>query len=149
MKKILFSVFAFCMMLIFLTGCSTYKSYTFNVSTGDKVKIKMVTSSGYDLTSNTPIKFSKDGETISQGTFAQGPAYIIYRNSAKSQGAKILKEDSNKTIDYFFYEYNNNGKTEYNYIIKIKDSNTCFILASQKSQEEAEEIFSKLEFSLE
>ena len=49
-------------------------------------------------------------------------------------------------IEYFFYNYNN---MEYNYVVKIKNSNTGIIIANPNSQEEAQKCFKLLSFSLE
>ena len=57
----------------------------------------------------------------------------------------MIEEKSKDNIKYFFYEYKG---SEYNYIIKIKDSDTCFILANNVSRKSAQEIFEKLEFEV-
>ncbi|MBR2588502.1 MAG: hypothetical protein IKD77_04780 [Bacilli bacterium] len=146
-KIIMLLVLVFAIVLV-LTGCEkkSNKSYTFNVETGDKIEIKMDTTDGYNLTSELPIEFSKDDEVISQGIFAQEYAYDEYYKKAKNDSnATIIEEKSNDNIEYFFYEYNN---SEYNYIIKIKDSKTCFILGNDKSKKSAQEIFERLEFEV-
>lgn len=137
--------------LIGLTGCTTKKSFTYDVETGDKIKIEMNTTDGYDLTAELPIKFSKDDKTISQGAFAKKEVYDTYYSSIKSQSnVKILEEKEDKKIEYFLYTTKSayNGKTEYNYIIRIKDSSTCFMLGNNESEESARDIFEKLTFSV-
>lgn len=106
----------------------------------------MDTTGGYNLTSNLPIEFSKDDEVISQGTFAQEYAYDEYYKLVKNgSDATIIEEKSNDNIEYFFYEYDD---SEYNYIIKIKNSKTCFVLGNNKSKKSAQEIFERLEFEV-
>lgn len=134
-------------MMLTLTGCHKEKSYTFNVETGDKVKVELDITDGYDMTSELPIEFSKDDKVISQGTFGQEDAYdLYYQIVKKDSGSTLIEEKSKDNIEYIFYEYNN---SEYNYIIRIKDSKTCFILANSISQESAQEIFNKLRFEVE
>lgn len=134
-------------IMLTLTGCHKEKSYTFNVETGDKIKVKFDITDGYNMTSELPIEFSKDDKVISQGTFGQEEAYDLY-NQIITEDSKstIIEEKSKDNIEYMFYEYNN---SEYNYIIKIKDSKTCFILANNISKESAQEIFEKLRFEVE
>lgn len=150
-KKIIGLLLCFTTVLC-LTGCKKFKSYTFKVETGDKIKIKMETSDGYNLTSNLPIEFSKDSDVLSQGIFAKAETYDTYKNSLKFQyGVEILEEKETNNIEYLFYKYNNSiaNITEYNYIIKIKNSNTCFILGNKLSKEKAKEIFNRLTISVE
>lgn len=147
-KKIIMLFVLVLAIVLILTGCEkkSNKSYTFNVETGDQIEIKMNTTEGYNLTSKLPIEFSKDDELISQGAFAQEYAYDEYYKLVKNDSdATIIEEKSNSNIEYFFYEYDD---SEYNYIIKIKDSKTCFILGSNKSKKSAQEIFERLEFKV-
>lgn len=137
------------MTVIMLSGCSfhKFKSYTYDVETGDRIKIKMDTSKKYDLTSSLPIEFSKDDEVMSQGIFAKENAYDMYHNIVENDSScEIIEEKSNKNGDYFFYS---TGDGEYNYVIKIKDSKTCFILANNVSKSSAKEVFSRLTFKVE
>lgn len=147
-KKIIMLFVLVLAIVLILTGCEkkSNKSYTFNVETGDQIEIKMNTTEGYNLTSKLPIEFSKDDELISQGTFAQEYAYDEYYKLVKNDSdATIIEEKSNSNIEYFFYEYDD---SEYNYIIKIKGSKTCFILGNNKSKKSAQEIFERLEFKV-
>ena len=149
MKKLYKLAILACVLGIFmlvLTGCTKTKSYTFKVETGDNVEIKMNVTGGYDLTSELPIKFSKDDEVLSQGIFAKEEYYDQYYDSIINDSrAKIIEEKSTDDIDYVFYQYDDD---EFNYIIKIKKSNTCFILGNNVSRESAQDIFKKLEFKL-
>ena len=56
MKKIFKSILLVGIMMLALTGCTTNKSYTYTVETGDKVKITLNTTDGYDLSSDLPFK---------------------------------------------------------------------------------------------
>lgn len=136
-------------MLLTLTGCKTTssKSYSFDVETGDRIKLKLDTSEGYDLSSDLPFKISKDDETLSQGIFITEESYNKYMSSVKSQsGVEILDEGSNKEIKYLFYSYNDK---EYNYIIKVNDSKTGILLGNNKSEKSAKECFNRLTITLE
>ena len=147
MKKVVMSFAMIGMLLLTLTGCTQSKSYTFTVETGDKIKVELNTTDGYDLSSDLPFAISKDGNTLSQGTFITIRSYDQYVNAAKTDSlAKVIDESSKDNIEYVFYSYNN---SEYDYVIKIKNSNTGILLGNQNSQEEAEKCFALLTFSLE
>ena len=134
-------------MLLVLTGCTTNKSFTFNVETGDKVKVQLNTTDGYDLSSDLPFTISKDDNKLSQATFIKGTYYTEYVEVAKNDPlAEIIDKGSTNEIEYVFYSYND---SEYNYIIKINESNTAILLTNQNSQEEAEKCFELLTFTLE
>ena len=153
MKKIRIMVIVVMLLgliLFVLTGCEkkTSKSYVFSVDTGDKIEIKMDTTGGdYDLTSKLPIEFSIDDEVVSQGTFGTEDAYDLYSDIWESdENAKLIEKKSRDNIKYIFYEYNGEAGTEYDYVIKIKHSDTCFILGNIESKSSAIEIFNRLEF---
>lgn len=147
MKKIFMSLAIIGAMLLVLTGCTTNKSYTFKVDNGDKIKIQLNRTDGYDISSDLPFTISKDGKTLSQGSFIQGSYYDKYVNAVNTDSlAKVIDSGSKDDIEYVFYTYNN---SEYNYIIKVKNSNTGILLGNQNSQEDAEKCFGLLTFSLE
>lgn len=137
----LISVFA-------ITGCTTSKSYTFDVSTGDKIKVELQTNDGYDISSNLPFEISKDGNILSQGTFITIDGYNQYVDIANdtSSGATVLDEGNKNGVTYTFYSYNNE---EFNYIIKVDNSNTGVLLGNDVSEQSAKEVFEKLTFSKE
>lgn len=94
--------------MLLITGCSTYtkKSYTYDVDTGDKIKIEMTTTGGYNMTSELPIEFSKDDEVISQGSFLKEEAYDYYvENVEDNDDAEVIEKKSKDNIEYIFYSY--------------------------------------------
>ncbi len=152
MKRI-FSCILLCVVLcICLNGCTIHssKAYTFNVDTGDTIKINMNTSEQYDLSSSLPIQFSQNGSTISQGTFAQEESYDYYKSIVDSDDSvELLDEGSKNGVTYFFYKVSGYSGMEYDYVMKINNSKTSFIIGNTISQESAEEVFSRLTFSVE
>lgn len=146
-KKVLSSLVIVITLILCLTGCTTTKSYTFNVETGDSIKVKLNTSDGYDISSDLPFAISKDGATLSQGTFITIAGYNQYINTVNNDAnSKVLDSGSKNGVTYVFYSYNN---SEYNYIIKVDGSNTGILLGNPNSQVEAETIFNLLTFSVE
>lgn len=147
MKKVFMSLAIIGVMLLTLTGCTKSKSYTFTVETGDKVKVQLNTTDGYDLSSDLPFTISKNGNTLSQGTFITTDGYNQYIDVVNSDSnARILDSGTKDGISYTFYSYND---SEFNYVIKIDDSNTGILLGNPNSQEEAKKCFELLIFTLE
>ena len=146
-KKVFMSLAIIGVMLLTLTGCTKSKSYTFTVETGDKVKVQLNTTDGYDLSSDLPFTISKNGNTLSQGTFITTDGYNQYIDVVNGDSnARILDSGTKDGISYTFYSYND---SEFNYVIKIDDSNTGILLGNPNSQEEAKKCFELLTFTLE
>lgn len=146
-KKVFMSLAIVGVMLLTLTGCTKSRSYTFIVETGDKVKVQLNTTDGYDLSSDLPFTISKDGNTLSQGTFITTDGYNQYIDVVNSDSnARILDSGTKDGISYTFYSYND---SEFNYVIKIDGSNTGILLGNSNSQEEAKKCFELLTFTLE
>lgn len=145
MKKVLFSLVFALTILLTVTGCSTSKSFTWDVTTGDKIKIKIDTTGGYDITSELPFAISKDGETLSQGTFITIDGYHQYINAVKNDStANVIDSGTKNGVTYTFYSVNN---SEFNYLIKVDGLNTGILLGNPNSQSEAEEVFNRLTIS--
>ena len=146
MKKIFKTILLMGVMLVTLAGCTTSKSFTYNVSTGDAIKVELDTSDGYDLTSDLPFTISKDDKILSQGSFITLDGYKQYLAAVDGDDkAEIIESDSRGGITYTFYSYND---SEFNYIIKVDGSKTGILLGNPNSKAEAKECFERLTFSL-
>lgn len=133
-------------VLATLAGCTTSKSFTYNVSTGDVIKVELDTSDGYDLTSELPFTISKDDKMLSQGSFITLDGYNQYLDAVDGDDkAEVIASDSRDGITYTFYSYDN---SEFNYIIRVDGSKTGILLGNPNSKAEAEECFERLTFSL-
>lgn len=147
MKKLIRVLSVIFILTLILTGCTTSKSFIYKVQTGDSVEVKLDTSNGYNLSSDLPFTISKDNTKLSQGTFITMDGYNQYIELVNNDSnSKIIDSGNKNGITYTFYTYNN---SEFNYVIKINNSNTGILLGNPNSQKEAEEIFEKLTFSLE
>ena len=130
-----------------LTGCNTSFAYTYNVDTGDAVRIELNTTDGYSISSETPFEISKDGEVLSTGTFIYEEYYDAYVEAAETdENAEILDKGNENGIKYVFWNYDDE---EYNYVILIKGSDTGILLGNNISEESAKEVFERLEITLE
>ena len=141
-----------CMLLVFMlfaTGCGSSKttvSYTYKVETGDDITLSLVTNDGYGLTSDLPFVISKDNEEFSQGTFIAAEYYDEYVDSVSNdENAKIIDEGDKDNYSYVMWNY---GDSEYNYVIKIKNTNTGILIANNVSEKSAKECFERLEITV-
>ena len=141
MKLVLVSLF-----VILLSGCSHYKSNVYMASTDEKVKITIKTNGGYDISEDTPFIISKEGNSLSQGTFMFSEYYDDYIDViSKADDTEILMSDKKDNIEYILFS--NNG--EYNYVIRINNSKTGILLINNHSLKEAKLCFELLKFTLE
>lgn len=149
MKKITALIVSFVLLMSMFAGCNvnSSKSFTFNVETGDSIKLKLDTTDDYDISSELPFVISCGDEVLSQGTFILAETYDEYVATA-SDAEKAKKLDSGKKDgnDYFFWCYND---TEWNYVIKINGSNTGIVLGNNVSEESAKECFTRLTITVE
>lgn len=154
MKKNILSIMAIVIVLVAallgLTGCKTYKTYTYDVDTGDKIAIKLDTSKGYDMTSKLPFKVTDgDDKTVLQGTFCNLDGYKEYVQIAKNNpGSEIIDSGNKNGVEYTFYKYEYPGEeTEYIYVAKVEDSDTGVLMGSTVSKEAAKNAFERMKFS--
>lgn len=148
-KRIVAFFMIFGMAMLVLSGCSTHKeiSYSYDVTTGDRVKVTLNAKDGYTMTASSPIRIKKDDADIAEAKFYQLSAYSSTISAAKSMSnTKVIDEGSTDDVDYLFYNYNNE---EFSYVIRIKNSKTCIVLTTTKSEDTAKECFKRLQFKLE
>lgn len=149
MHKMMLCLVALVCIAAVIAGCTTHSSmsYTFNVETGDAVKVTLDTSDKYKISTDGRFTISLDGKTLTQGIFIHGDAYAQYVTAAKTDDkATVLDSGTKDGHEYIFWSYN--GK-EYNHAILITGSNTGIILCNQVSEESAKACFDRLSFSLE
>lgn len=138
--------------LLFITffticGCKNYKAFTYKVETGDRIRVELDKSNGYNIDGNLPFTITKDNETVSQGSFISLDDYESYINVINnSESNTIISNGKKDGMIYMFYSHNSQ---EWNYIIKIENTNTAVLLGNIVSQESAEKCFNKLSISLE
>ncbi len=132
--------------VVLILGNNKKISNTYEVNTGDKIVLTLNTSGGYSMTSDMPFSITKDEGIISRGTFIESAAYEVYESSMGLIDGIVNSDKGEKNgISYLYFNYNN---TEFDYIIKINDSNTGVLLSNSISEESAKEIFEKLSFDI-
>lgn len=143
--KTLKTVALLILTVFLMTGCSTYKAYTFDVETGDSVKVKLETSSGYDISLADNFNITKNGEIVSNGSFEIIEDWDQAINDLKQHAnTTAFDEGSKNGAEYFFAEYN----SAFYHFVKIS-SKTAVALKNEISQESAKECFDLLTFTKE
>lgn len=143
-----------CLVVFFSVGCSSSissaKSYTFEVETGDNVKVTLDTSNKDDLKQKDgQFSIEKNKKVLSQGVFINKSTYEQYVSMLLSD-SNLTVIDNGKTDDYsyFFYEYNGDAGVEHDYVVWLKGSSTGILIGSLKSKKVAQNVFEKLTFEI-
>ncbi|MBD5158368.1 MAG: hypothetical protein HDT13_12145 [Butyrivibrio sp.] len=154
MKKALKFAALFLAVLTVLCGCTVTKtkesSLTFNVNTGDRIKVTLNRIDGYKMDSKTPFTVSKDDKDIITGSFLTKDGYDQYYELIKGgdSDAEVIKESTKDGNSYIMYKVTSNGKTEYDFIVMITNSSTGVLMGSLESEEDAAACFEALKFEL-
>ena len=135
--------------LLVLSGCQTRMSYTFNIETGEQIKVKLNTTQGQKLLQSDG-RFSvndKNQNVQTNGIFILPDIFNEFFETIKlEQHSQILEESENDRYKYIFYKVND--ESEWIYLIQPKHCKTGIILINTTSQESAKEVFDLLEFEL-
>lgn len=152
-KNILVLLLSLCLIFAF-SGCDstqdggakTHKAFTFSVDTGDKIRVELDTTGGYDLTSDLPFEISQNGSAISQGIFIEAEQFESYAEAVNTDAnAKVIENDTKDSNQYIFWSYND---SEFNIVVLIGDSNTGILLGNAISEVSARECFERLTINL-
>jgi hypothetical protein len=142
MKKIIAS---FVLMSAVLTGCASNSSMscTFNVETGDSIRVELDTSgSDYKLKADgSRFIINEEDTDVITGIFLTADMYDQYE-SAISETGTILESDG-----YILYEYAGESGTERNILLMVPDSETGIIMGSLADEETVRDIYGRLSFT--
>ncbi len=139
-------------LTVLTAACSTHAStsLTFQVETGDQITVAVDLKAGYTQNTEVPFTISRDEKEISTGTFITLEDYQNYSQlvSGGSPKTTLIAEDTKDGNPYLFYKYDDGEHQEYNYVLRVGESNTGILLGNLISQEEARACFEALTFSL-
>ena len=137
--------------MLLLTGCTTGKTVTFNVETGDTIKIRLDTTNGFNIDEKVPFTITENGTAISVGKFVTLEGYNQFVSAGKGgdPNASAINEGTKNGITWLFYKYEDEDGKEYNYIITVNGSKTGIIISNVISQESAQACFDRLTFTKE
>lgn len=136
--------------MIVLTGCTTSMSYTYNVGTGDSVKVELDTSEGLVLENEDEgFSVTEDDETILQGIFIDEDTYDFYVEMMKNaDGPENIEEDSANGLTWLYWEFDGQAGTESNYVAWIDGSDTGIIMGGLEGPRAAKKAFNSLTFTV-
>lgn len=133
------------LLALFLsTGCTYYRSVTYNLDNGDEIEVKLVTNDGYSINTKLPFVISKDEKVLSQGAFLTLEEYEQCKEIINTNEEVKVIEKKGKVFEYIFYNYNG----QYNYLMKMPYSQTAILIKNEVSEESAREVFKRLTFTI-
>lgn len=137
-----------------LTGCSTPHSIsqTYDTETGEKVKLSLDKTGGYEMTAEMPFVILKDNEEILTGQFLPEDGYVFYEENLTEdvltpQGGHIVEQGKLGNSEYICYTMSHEPYTEYNFFVKINDK-TSVIIGSLADESVAKDCFHSLSFQI-
>lgn len=139
-------------VLIMLSGCGVQSSttVTYDVAeTGDRVALQLI--AGYTQDGKNPFTISSSGKELITGSFLTTEQYEEYVSLIEGGGSKdeVIQriEQGIKDSNIFcYFSSEKSGSTEYDFIVKIADTNTAVLLRGAGSQEAVRECFSSISF---
>lgn len=145
MKKVICIVAVILCFGVCFTACKTTSSasLTFNIETGDSIKVTLDTSDGLKLSQKDGHFMVEDeNSTVLIGIFLTEDMYDSYEAAVLST-AEIIEQDDGF---YFYQTTNEEGNIETDFLYDIPGSDTAVIIGSLEEQDVAKAAFDRLTF---
>ena len=140
MKKLISVLSVALCLCILLTACHSSFSYTFNIETGDRVKVTLDTTNGYKLRQeNGQFSVEKDDNKLMFGTFLTADMFDDYEATVLA-GADIIESAE----DFYLFQQDGQSGRETYYLFMLDNSDTGIILATLEGEETARAIYDLL-----
>ena len=125
MKKKITVLFCALIIAVCLCACTTSKAFTFNVSTGESVRIELDTGDKYDMsTTGGDFAVSKGGVHILDGTFATKESWDYYCEAVEQDSAAELVD---KTDSSLVWRYDAGEGAEYDTLTMVSENTGVFL----------------------
>lgn len=135
MKKIGLLILTLCLALS-IAGCSSYmnKSYTYDVDTGDSIKVTVNIKDDFDIVNEVEgsvgiFTILKDDEPMCIGGFLPADDFDSLKELAAAT-YDDYDESVTENGNEYFYVYDSNKEMAY-YEIMVKDSDTILVLQGE------------------
>lgn len=142
-------LFALLLSVLMLAGCTSYlnMSYTFNIETGEKVKVSLDLLSGMKMSEDgSSFTVKKGNEDVLSGTFITANTREQYVSSVQMSGYTIL-ENSDDSFKWETGTDTPDGKKEYDRIKKI-GTQVYLLAGSQAGWEASDKAMDALTFEV-
>lgn len=148
LKRISFILSLCLILMLSLTACTSSKSFTFQIENGEKIKVTLNTTDGYNLLQKDgTITIQKDDTNILAGFFLTSEGYEQYADMVNSSSnVTIIKMTPEDAPTFYLYQLEGEAGTETTFLFKVENAETGVILASLASADEAETAFNLLTF---
>lgn len=139
----------FLAVILALSACSAEKSYDFEMSNGETIKVTMDTGNGYNLLAKgSSIIVQKDGKDILSGLIItndgfEANAQTIIENQNEIDIIEAIPEDA-PTL--FVYQYDVEDGKEIDFLFRIENSEYAGVFMSFATYEEARSAFDRITF---
>lgn len=139
-------------LLLLLSSCAEDNTMTviFDVDTGDTVTVKLDMSDGYTMDYGETTYFMLDGETVMEFIFIGIEEYNSYLDAIYDveyfEVVSEFEKDGNQCI--LFYA-DSGDFWEYDYILRLGNTDTAMLFGSLYPLEVAEDCFSHITISVE
>ncbi len=148
-KKLLAIFTLLFLMSLTLTGCESSFSFTYDLSTGEQVKVTLNTTKGHSLVNlGSSFKVVDPNDNDVTGGLFYLPDYFneLYNNISILENVELIEENFSVEPNYIFYKYSDEETTEWNYIIDLNDLESGIILSNLTSEASARETFELFTF---
>lgn len=151
MKKRFTCMYMCALLAVFLifSACRTEKSYDFEMSNGEIIKVTMDTGNGYNLLAEDgSLIVQKDGKDILNGLIItndgfEANAQAIIENQNEIDIIETMPEDA-PTL--FIYQYDVEDDKEIDFLFRIENSEYAGVFMSFATYEEAKSAFDRVAF---
>lgn len=145
-KLLLLCIFS----LALLTACNTSKSYTFQTDSGEKIKVTLDTTDGYDLIQKDgTVTVQKDKEDILMGMLLKPEGYEEYVTAIhSSDGINIIEAEPEDSPLFYLYQFEGEAGMETTFLFNIEGAKTSALFVSLFSMDQAKAAYERLTFEL-
>ena len=139
------------LLILALCACEVTSSfsYSFDVATGDRIKVELDTSTGLDLSQKDGRFFVKEGEDkIVEGLFITRETYEERMAMEGSPEITTVEQSEKDGNSYWMYEVDGQAGLETDCLLWVEGSDTGIRMGSLAGREKAQNAFAHLTFSV-
>lgn len=139
------------LLMLALCACemTSSVSYSFDVATGDRIKVELDTSTGLALSQKDGRFYVKDGEEkLLEGLFITRETYEERLAMESSSEITTVEQSTADGNPYWMYEVEGGAGLETDCLLWVEGSDTGVLMGSLAGREKAQDAFAHLTFSV-